>query len=112
MAAGLIVLSGTATQNQVVAASVSDADGIPAGAPITYQWQQSSNGTAWSNINGATASTLVLGQAQVGSFVRASATYTDSLGSSENPVSSATASKVANVNDLGTVTVGGTPAQN
>ena len=79
---GVVSVSGTPTQNQILTATVSDADGVP--ASVTYQWQQSSNGTTWSNINGATASTLTLAQAQVGSFVRATATYTDILGSSEN----------------------------
>ena len=107
---GVLSISGTPAQSQTLTAMVSDADGVP--ASVTYQWQQSSNGTAWSNINGATASTLTLGQAQVGNFVRATATYTDVLGSSENPVSSATPSQVANVNDLGAVTISGTATQN
>ena len=107
---GVLSISGTPAQSQTLMATVSDADGVP--ATVTYQWQQSSNGTTWSNINGATASTLTLGQAQVGSFVRATATYTDVLGSSENAVSSATPSQVANVNDLGAVTISGTATQN
>jgi Domain of unknown function (DUF4082) len=107
---GVLSVSGTPAQNQTLTATVSDADGLP--ATVTYQWQQSANGSTWSNINGATASTLTLGQAQVGSFVRATATYTDLLGSGENPASSATPSQVANVNDAGAVTVSGTAAQN
>src|SRR3954453_23208067 len=107
---GVLSISGTAAQNQTLTATVSDADGVP--ASVLYQWQQSANGSTWSNINGATASTLILGQAQVGSFVRASASYTDILGSSESPASTATATAVANANDRGAVTINGTTAQN
>ncbi|MGY3290092.1 glucose/arabinose dehydrogenase [Bradyrhizobium sp. LM3.6] len=107
---GTVSISGTPTQNQILTATVSDADGLP--GSITYQWQRSTDGTTWSNITGATASTLTLGQAQVGGFIRVSAVYTDSLGSSETPVSAATATKVANVNDIGIVTINGTATQN
>ena len=105
---GVVSISGTPAQNQTLTAAVSDVDGVP--GSVAYQWQQSANGSTWSNINGATASTLTLAQAQVGSFVRARATYTDGLGSSEAPASPATA--VANVNDLGAVTISGTATQN
>ena len=106
--AGTVSVSGTPTQNQILTASVRDADGVP--GTVAYQWQQSANGSTWSNINGATSSTLSLGQGQVGNFVRVTATYTDILGSSEAPVSLATA--VANVNDVGAVTISGTATQN
>ena len=108
---GVLSISGTAAQNQTLTATVSDVDGVP--ASVVYQWQQSASGSSpWSNITGATASTLILGQAQVGSFVRASASYTDILGSSESPASTATATAVANANDAGAVTINGTAAQN
>ncbi|WP_247476085.1 DUF4082 domain-containing protein [Bradyrhizobium sp. 169] len=107
---GTVSVSGTPTQNQILTATVSDADGVP--GAVTYQWQQSTNGTTWSNITGATARTLTLGQAQVGSFIRVTASYTDLLGSSETPVSSATTTAVANVNDAGVVTINGTATQN
>ncbi|MCK1468509.1 DUF4082 domain-containing protein [Bradyrhizobium sp. CW10] len=107
---GTVSISGTPTQNQTLTATVSDADGVP--GSIAYQWQRSTDGTTWTNITGATASTLALTQAQVGSFIRVNAVYTDSLGSSETPVSAATATKVANVNDVGVVTISGTATQN
>ncbi|MDF0494637.1 DUF4082 domain-containing protein [Bradyrhizobium yuanmingense] len=107
---GTVSVSGTPTQNQILTATVNDADGVP--GTVTYQWQRSTNGTTWSNITGATASTLTLGQAQVGNFIRVTAFYTDQLGSSETPVSAATATKVANVNDVGLVTINGTATQN
>ncbi|MBB4256499.1 DUF4082 domain-containing protein [Bradyrhizobium sp. CIR3A] len=107
---GTVSVSGTPTQNQTLTATVSDADGVPGN--ITYQWQRSTNGNSWTNITGATASALTLGQSLVGSFIRVNAVYTDSLGSSETPVSAATATKVANVNDAGVVTISGTATQN
>ncbi|MET4045643.1 DUF4082 domain-containing protein, partial [Bradyrhizobium sp. RT6a] len=55
---GTVSISGTPTQKQILTAAVSDADGVP--SAVTYQWQQSTNGTTWSNITGATASTLTL----------------------------------------------------
>ena len=114
---GTVALSGSATQNQTLMANVTDSDGLPSGVAISYQWQQSSNGTTWSNISGATSSTFKLGQSQVGNQVRANATYTDSLGTTENINSGATVA-VANVNDIGlsilagSASVGGTLQEN
>jgi Domain of unknown function (DUF4347)/Domain of unknown function (DUF4082) len=105
---GTIGVTGTPTQNQTLTANVADPDGLT-GVTINYQWQQSSNGTTWTNITGATSQTLTLGQSQVGNQVRTTATYIDALGSSENVISPATAT-VANVNDLGTVAIGGITA--
>ncbi|ARQ09184.1 Calx-beta domain-containing protein [Rhizobium etli] len=106
---GVLGISGTATQGQVLTAAVTDADGVP--GSVTYQWQQSSNGTTWSNIGGATANTLTLQQAQVGNFVRATASYIDNLGNSENVTSPATPSAVANVNDPGVISINGIASQ-
>ncbi|MGL5831845.1 MAG: DUF4347 domain-containing protein, partial [Waterburya sp.] len=106
---GTVTINGTATQNQILTATVADADGT--GNTINYQWQQSNNnGTTWTDISGATNQTLVLGQAQVNNRVRITATYTDTLGSGENPTSAATNS-VTNVNDIGIATINGTTAQ-
>ncbi|MBS9386956.1 MAG: DUF4082 domain-containing protein [Dolichospermum sp. BR01] len=102
---GTVSIGGTATQNQTLTANVADADELT-GVTINYQWQQSSNGTTWTNITGATNQTLALAQALVNQQVRVRATYTDALGSTENPLSTAT-SAVVNVNDLGTVILKG-----
>ncbi|MGB3422544.1 MAG: DUF4347 domain-containing protein, partial [Dolichospermum sp.] len=61
---GTVSISGTARQNQTLTANVADADGLT-GVTINYQWQQSSNGTTWTNITGATSQRLTLAQAQV-----------------------------------------------
>jgi hypothetical protein len=106
---GSVNVTGTATQNQALTANVADADGLT-GVTINYQWQQSSNGTTWTNITGATNQTLSLAQAQVGNRVRVTANYTDALGSSESLTSTASG-VVANVNDPGTLAISGVAAQ-
>jgi Domain of unknown function (DUF4347)/Domain of unknown function (DUF4082) len=102
---GSVAVNGTPTQNQTLTANVADTDGLT-GVTINYQWQQFVSGN-WTNIVGATSQTLNLTQAQVGNQVRATATYTDTLGTSENVISTPT-SAVANVNDLGVVAISGT----
>jgi hypothetical protein len=71
-----ISLSGTPTQNQTLTATVGSVPGL---TTTGYQWQQSSDGTTWDNISGATNQTFTLGQSQVGKQVRALATYNDAL---------------------------------
>ncbi|WP_301103425.1 putative Ig domain-containing protein [Propionivibrio sp.] len=109
---GTVSVSGTASQNQILTAdnTLADADGL---GVIAYQWQSSNDGTAWSAITGATASSFTLGEAQVGKQVRVAAFYTDDHGVSESVVSTATAA-IANVNDAptGVVTLSGTASQN
>jgi Domain of unknown function (DUF4347)/Domain of unknown function (DUF4082) len=103
---GTIKVSGTLRQNQTLTANVADPDGLT-GVNIKYKWQQSAdNGTSWSDIAGATSNTLKLEQSQVNKRVRATATYTDALGTAESPLSSATAA-VVNVNDAGKVILKG-----
>ncbi|WP_262967381.1 hypothetical protein, partial [Methylobacter psychrophilus] len=104
---GTVTITGTATQNQVLTATntLADVDGL---GTIAYQWL--ANGT---DISGATTSTLILAQAQVGKTITVNAGYTDLLGTAES-VTSATTLAVANVNDAptGTVTITGTATQN
>jgi glutamine synthetase len=100
---GSVTLTGTASQGQTLTAAntLADADGLGA---ISYQWK--AGGTA---ITGATGSTLVLTEAQVGKTITVAASYTDLHGTAESVTSSATAAAV-NVNDLplGSVTLTGT----
>jgi uncharacterized delta-60 repeat protein len=92
---GGVTIAGTTTQGQTLTASnnLSDADGL---GTITYQWKADG-----ANISGATSSTLVLAQAQVGKVVSVTASYTGGNGIPESVSSSATAA-IANVNDLPT----------
>ncbi|MGZ5526497.1 MAG: DUF4347 domain-containing protein [Methylomonas sp.] len=103
---GTVTITGTPAQGQTLTASQSlaDADGL---GVISYQWL--ANGSA---ISGATSSSYVLAQAEVGQTITVTASYTDGYGTNETVGSAATAA-VANVNDAptGTVTITGTPAQ-
>jgi glucose/arabinose dehydrogenase len=103
---GTITIGGTAAQNQTLTANVNDIDGLTVGTTINYQWQQSAdNGTTWSNIFGATSQTLLLTQAQVNNLVRATATYTDTLGTKESVISNVTT--ITNINDPGLAILAG-----
>ncbi|WP_262967360.1 cadherin-like domain-containing protein, partial [Methylobacter psychrophilus] len=95
---GTVTITGTATQNQTLAAvsSLADVDGL---GTLAYQWL--ANGTA---ISGATASILTLDQAQVGKAITVTASYTDLQKTPESVTSSAT-THVINVNDAPTGTV-------
>ncbi|PHS20987.1 MAG: hypothetical protein COA85_13570, partial [Robiginitomaculum sp.] len=102
---GSATISGTATQGQTLSAvttSIGDADGL---GTFSYQWKR--GGT-----NIATTSTYALVQADVGSTLTVTVSYTDGGGTAESLTSTATAS-VANVNDAptGAVTISGTATQ-
>ncbi|MGB5260112.1 MAG: hypothetical protein WBO34_06245, partial [Gammaproteobacteria bacterium] len=104
---GSVTISGTPTEDQVLTASntLADVDGLGA---ISYQWYR--DGVA---IGGATGSTYVLGDADVGTNITVAASYTDAGGTSES-VASAAAGPIANVNDAptGAVTIDNlTPAE-
>ncbi|QYX56459.1 hypothetical protein K1T73_15610 [Roseovarius sp. SCSIO 43702] len=67
--------------------AIADANGIA--GPISVQWQ-SFDGTNWVDIPGATGTSLTPGEAQVGSTLRVSASFTDGLGALETVVSAPT----------------------
>jgi hypothetical protein len=100
---GSVTISGTAREGQTLTAAntLADADGL---GTITNQWKR-----AGAAISGATSSTYELVQADVGSAISVTASYTDGQGTAESVSSSAT-SAVANVNDAptGSVTISGT----
>jgi glucose/arabinose dehydrogenase len=99
---GTVTITGAPTQGVTLTATnnLADVDGL---GPISYQWLANNI-----NITGATANTLVLGQAQVGTTITVKANYTDGQGTAESVASSATLA-VANINDAptGTVTING-----
>ncbi|MFZ5527605.1 MAG: DUF4347 domain-containing protein, partial [Pseudomonadota bacterium] len=102
---GSVSISGTATQGQTLTASntLADVDGL---GTITYQWWRDGSNT------GATGSTYVLTQADVGSTITVRAVYTDGQGTPES-VDSAATSAIANINDAptGSVSISGTTTQ-
>ncbi|MEI7839778.1 MAG: tandem-95 repeat protein [Methylococcaceae bacterium] len=104
---GVASISGTPTQGQVLTASVIDANGLQ-GVNPNFQWK--SGGASGTNISGATASTYTLRQSDVGKKIAVAVTYTDNDGFAENDTSEI-ANNVANINDLGRITISGTAAQ-
>lgn len=101
---GNVVINGVAQEDAVLSAdthTVSDSDGL---GSLQYQWLR--NGTA---INGATAASYTLDDADVGATVSVQVDYTDGFGRNEVLISAAT-DPVRNINDAptGQITVGGT----
>lgn len=103
---GAVTITGVATQGQTLTAgnSLADPDGLGA---ISYQWK-----AGGAVIAGATASTYVLTQAEVGKAITVVASYTDGYGAAE-VVSSTATTLVANINDAptGAVTISGVAKQ-
>ena len=99
---GIVIITGTATQNQTLTASntLADADGLGA---ITYQWLRDGN-----VISNATQSTYSLTQTDVSKKISVKANYVDGFGAAENVTSDPT-SIILNVNDspIGSVTISG-----
>jgi hypothetical protein len=54
----------------------------PAGPSLTYQWQRSPDGAAWTSIAGATGSSYTLGAADGGDVIRVAVTAANYLGQS------------------------------
>lgn len=108
---GSLTLLGDVRQGQAlsVTSTVADADGL---GSFSYRWQATPDGNVWTDIAGATASSLSLQQAQVGQFLRLQVDYTDGHGTAES-VRSAVSGPVANVNDApsGSVQISGTARQ-
>ncbi|WP_435184020.1 Ig-like domain-containing protein [Cylindrospermopsis raciborskii G7] len=113
-----LILTGAIVQNQTLTAqldSITDLDGAPAIqrdsqgniTNYTFQWQQSSDGTTWSNIPNATTARLNLTETLVSQRLRVTMSFTDNGGFSETVTSVAT-NPILNVNDapLGAPTIG------
>jgi len=102
-----VTISGTVTQGETLTANTSglaDADGL---GVFSYQWQRDGD-----DIDGATASTYTLTQADVGAQITVVGSYTDGRGTPESVLSAATAS-ITNVNTspTGDVAITGTATQ-
>jgi hypothetical protein len=93
---GAVTISGPATQGQTLTAAnmLADADGL---GPISYQWRADG-----ADIAGATGTSYVLTEAEVGKAITVVASYTDGHGTQESVSSTATAA-VADVNPVITV---------
>ena len=103
---GSVSISGTPAKGQTLTASntLADADGL---GTISYQWK-----AAGVDIAGATASSYVLTQSEVGKTITVVASYVDGLGTAESVSSGATAAVAAvNASPTGAVTISDTPAK-
>jgi Ca2+-binding RTX toxin-like protein len=81
---GTLFISGIAGQGQTLTANVSDINGVP-NTGVSYAWQ--ANGVDL----GVSGNTFVVGAAQVGQNITATANYTDLAGYSESLTSAAKA---------------------
>ncbi len=101
---GAVALGPSSPQEgDTVTATLTDADLGVAG--VTWVWERSGNTTAWSTIAGATGGSYRATAADVGSFLRATASYTDAAsGTVVRSAVGVTAAAVA-VDDDGVVTL-------
>ncbi len=80
---GRVTLSpGTPQAGSALTASLSDLDGGVSG--ITWAWQVSADGTNWTAIAGASGASYTPSAADVGSYLRAVASYADGHSSGKN----------------------------
>ena len=81
---GTVTLSTrTPEVGSAIRATLSDPDGGVTGA--TWQWAKSSNGsTGWTNIQGATSASYTPGRSDAGTFLRATASYDDAVGTGKS----------------------------
>ncbi|MDD3481998.1 DUF4347 domain-containing protein [Azovibrio restrictus] len=88
----------------LTAQAPTDADGVS--GPVSYQWQVSTDGVHWTDVAGARgeATSLTLGQTEVGLQVRVQAFYLDDGGFAETPASAALPATL-DVNDPGSVSM-------
>lgn len=103
---GSVGISGKIQQGEVLTATntLADEDGV---GTLKYQWSSSIDGFNWTSLS--TGTTLKLAEAQVGKYLKVSASYTDGIGTSEL-VTSSNSIAVVNANDAptGSVVLDGT----
>ncbi len=95
-------ISGNAAENETLTASASvtsDNDGLDDPVNVSYQWQSSSDGSSWSDIAGESSEELIPDDAEVGSYLRVLASYTDNQETVETIASFATSQPIKGVND-------------
>jgi hypothetical protein len=75
-----VSISGTVTEGSTLTATPTIGNSNDTGATVSYQWQNSTDGSTWSSISGATGSTYVLADADENKFVRVQASFTNNTG--------------------------------
>lgn len=81
-------ITGQTYAGKTLTAGVSANDPDGNGSVSSYTWQSSSDGSNWSNINGATSSTFTVTSSEEGKYIRVTVAYTDGEGTSESVTSS------------------------
>jgi hypothetical protein len=100
-----VSISGNAIEGSTLTATATQSsDGT---MTVAYQWQNSSDGTTWSDIGGATHSTYTLIESDENKFVRVHTSASDDTGQTVTADSSATASKVVDVFPTLSVSISG-----
>ena len=87
--ASSVSITGNPVRNQVLSAVVTNLSGT--NGNISFQWQSSVDGSAWTNLVEAISSMLFLSALLVGKQVRVTVSSIDDQGNSESLTSSATA---------------------
>ena len=96
---GVVTLSTSAPEVlTAITATLSDPD-LPL-INVMWQWAKSSDGSTWTDISGATSGTYRPAVGDEGSYLRATASYADSVGAGKS-AEAATGSKVAPLDLLG-----------
>ena len=86
--AGTVTLPGTITSGQAVTATLTDPDGTT--SSVTWQWSRSDTaGGTFTPISGATSNPYSPVAADVGKYLKATASYTDPQGSGKSATSDA-----------------------
>ncbi|WP_170181811.1 DUF4347 domain-containing protein [Phreatobacter stygius] len=107
---GNVAISGTTTENQLLAtvSTLADGDGL---GTLHYQWQRDT-GSGYVDTGAADQATYTLGDADVGATIRVVVVYTDGGGTAESATSAATA-PISGVNDphTGAASITGTTTE-
>ena len=86
--AGTVTLPGTITAGQAATATLTDHDGTP--SSVTWQWSRSDTaGGTFTPISGATSNPYTPVVADIGKYLKATASYTDPHGSGKSATSAA-----------------------
>ena len=91
--AGALSVPGTPRVGSALSASLSDPDG--AVSSVTWTWESSSDGNAWTTIAGATAASYTPVAADLGRQLRVTAAYTDPQGAGKSAVATLAAVEAA-----------------
>ena len=88
-----VSISGTVRQGSALTATPTIGDSDDTSAPVSYQWQSSTDGSSWSDISSATGSTYTIVDTDDNKFIRVHASFTDDTSVPISANSAATATR-------------------